>query len=341
MGLLAFSCCFTQNYPTLFGADARIGLFSSKINHIETTTIRARGKLLLTAEYFVLDGALALALPTKAGQTFQFAPGEGSEGQIHWQSFDHLGQRWFEALFALNGECLQTSDTATAARLTQIFHAIHQLTDTWFPASTTIEARLDFPRHWGLGSSSTLIAALAQWAGVDAFHLLDLTFGGSGYDIACAFADEPVLYQRHGTQPNWLTFPFAPPFQEQLYFVGLGTKQDSREGIARYRARNPAADTGALHAISGLTADFVRATNLADFERCINEHEQLVSKTLELSRVAEVYFSDYWGAVKSLGAWGGDFVLATSQAGFDETVRYFAEKGYPEVFRYGDMGMGK
>lgn len=309
------------------------------IKHIETTTIRARGKLLLTAEYFVLDGALALALPTKAGQTFLFKQDADQPSHIHWQSFDHLGQRWFEAIFALNGECLETSDTAIAARLTQIFQAIHQLAGTPGSAPVHIEARLDFPRHWGLGSSSTLIAALAQWAGVDAFRLLDLTFGGSGYDIACAFAESPILYQRREHQGHWVNFPFNPPFQEQLYFVGLGAKQDSREGIARYRARKPAADPGMLDAISQLTAAFLRAATLEEFEHCIRKHEDLVSKALEIDSVATTLFPDYWGAVKSLGAWGGDFVLATSAAGHDETVRYFAQRGFSEVFRYDEIGL--
>lgn len=284
-----------------------------------------------------MDGALALALPTQAGQTFRIIPGANREGQIQWRSFDHLGQLWFEGLFDAGGACLQTSDAVTATRMTQIFQAIQQLTGTWPTVSTTVEARLDFPRHWGLGSSSTLIAALAKWAGVDAFRLLEATFGGSGYDIACAFAEGPILYQRREAQANWVAFPFVPPFQEQLYFVGLGAKQDSREGIARYRMRKPAADPGLLNAVSGLTADFLRATTLADFERAIQEHELLVSKTLDLPRVGAYWFSDYWGAVKSLGAWGGDFVLATSAAGHEETIRYFAERGFSEVFRYNEM----
>jgi len=292
---------------------------------------------LLTAEYFVLDGALALALPTKAGQAFLFKQEASQPPQIHWQSFDHLGQCWFEAIFALNGECLQNSDAATAARLTQVFQAIHQLAGAPVAAPVHIEARLDFPRHWGLGSSSTLIAALAQWAGVDAFHLLDLTFGGSGYDIACAFADGPILYQRREHQGHWVNFPFNPPFQEQLYFVGLGAKQDSREGIARYRTRNPAADPGLLNAVSQLTAAFLRAAMLEEFEYCIRYHEHVVHKALEINTVATNLFPDYWGAVKSLGAWGGDFVLATSAAGYDETVRYFAQRGFSEVFRYKEM----
>ena len=98
---------------------------------------------MLTAEYFVLDGALALAVPTKAGQAFLFNQEEGQLPQIHWQSFDHLGQCWFEAIFALNGECLQTSDASTAARLTQIFRAIHQLAGTPVCAPVRVEARLD------------------------------------------------------------------------------------------------------------------------------------------------------------------------------------------------------
>ena len=294
----------------------------------------------MTAEYFVLDGALALAVPTKAGQTFLFNQEEGLPPQIHWQSFDHLGQCWFEAIFALNGECLQTSDASTAARLTQIFRAIHQLAGTPVFAPVRVEARLDFPRHWGLGSSSTLIAALAQWAGVDAFRLLDLTFGGSGYDIACAFAESPILYQRREHQGHWINFPFNPPFQEQLYFVGLGAKQNSREGIARYRARKPAADPRLLNTVNELTTDFLQANTLADFERCMNEHELLVSKTLDLPRVAAVYFPDYWGAVKSLGAWGGDFVMATSPTEYKETKQYFTERGYSDIFRYDEMVPG-
>lgn len=285
----------------------------------------------------MLDGALALALPTKFGQNFVFQQTESHTAPIHWQSFDHAGQCWFEGIFKQDGTCLQASDAPTAERLTQIFQAIHQLTGQPFFAPVHIEARLEFPRYWGLGSSSTLIAALAQWAGVDAFQLLQATFGGSGYDIACAFADAPILYQRRDGQPNWVTFPFAPPFHRELYFVGLGAKQNSREGIARYRARNSAANIDALRAFSTLTADVVCATTLEDFERCIHEHEQLVSKMLDLPVVATRYFSDYWGTVKSLGAWGGDFVLATSRAGFDETAQYFAQRGYPEVFRYGDM----
>ncbi len=313
----------------------------SKISRIETTTIFARGKLLLTAEYFVLDGALALALPTKAGQTFKFTKETGPEGQIHWRSFDHEGQIWFEGRFTHAGECLEASDEASARRLSNLFQSILQLGGVWpqAPSAWRVEVALDFPRHWGLGSSSTLIAAMAKWTGVDAYKLLAATFGGSGYDLACAFATGPILYQRREGRGNWVDFPFAPPFLEQLYFVGLGAKQDSREGIARYRERNPAADPGVLQAVNQMTLDFISAGTLEEFERCMREHENLVSKTLDLPCVAAVLFPDFWGAVKSLGAWGGDFVMATSSASYEETVQYFYQKGYTDVFRFKEMGV--
>jgi len=289
----------------------------------------------------VLDGALALALPTKAGQTFHFEHGEERAGQILWQSYDERQQCWFEGLFAApGGACLHSTDDAAAQRLTQIFQAIAQLAGDWPKALTSvkIKAQLDFPRHWGLGSSSTLIAALAQYTGVDAFQLLAATFGGSGYDLACAFADGPIFYQLQEGKATWEAAPFAPPFKEHLYFVGLGAKQNSREGIAYYRARKFLTDKGLVQTLSELTKACANATTLVDFEDCLREHEQLIAKALDLPRVADLHFSDYnMGTIKSLGAWGGDFVLATSMATPEETRRYFLKKGFTDIFAYADM----
>ncbi len=46
----------------------------------------SRGKLLLTGEYVVLDGALALALPTKFGQSLKVQPIDSQN--IFWKSID-------------------------------------------------------------------------------------------------------------------------------------------------------------------------------------------------------------------------------------------------------------
>ena len=57
-------------------------------------TFYSNGKLLITGEYLVLDGAKAFALPTKYGQNLVV---EAAQGQIiHWQSFDSDGSVWFD-----------------------------------------------------------------------------------------------------------------------------------------------------------------------------------------------------------------------------------------------------
>ena len=57
----------------------------------------SHGKLLLTAEYVVLDGAKALALPTKYGQSLTVKTIEPLK--LIWKSIDYKGVVWFEDIF--------------------------------------------------------------------------------------------------------------------------------------------------------------------------------------------------------------------------------------------------
>ena len=45
-------------------------------------------------------------------------------------------------------------------------------------------------------------------------------------------------------------------------------------------------------------------------------------------------FPDYPGSIKSLGAWGGDFILAT---GTESEREYFKEKGYTTLRSYREL----
>ena len=103
------------------------------------------------------------------------------------------------------------------------------------PSGITIQTSLDFPRDWGLGSSSTLLNNIAQWARVNPYTLLWNSFSGSGYDIACAKHNTPILYQLENTTPNVTEITFQPAFENDIYFVHLNKKQNSREGISTYR----------------------------------------------------------------------------------------------------------
>lgn len=282
----------------------------------------------------MLDGALALAVPTRLGQSLQIF--ENQLNTINWTSYDADNSIWFNGNFSLpSGEYQNGTDEAVGQRLTQIFQAIHKQDSAFFLQfqGLEIETRLDFPRQWGLGTSSTLLANLAQWAKIDPFLLLKNTFGGSGYDIACAISNSTITYQLTDSQPIIKKILYHPPFIENLYFIYLGKKQDSRQGIAHYRQK--VKDEPALTAkISNLTRQFIDCQNLTEFEHLIQQHEAIVSQTLELPRAKDLYFSDYWGEIKSLGAWGGDFILATSHKNEAETKFYFNERGFETVIPF-------
>jgi len=290
---------------------------------------RANGKLLITGEYFVLDGALALAVPTLLGQTMKIHKQNKKEETFAWSSFDSDGKCWFEGQFSKNNfDPIHSSDSSIGNRLTEILNATASLSSN-FSANciheiSAIETNLDFPRQWGLGTSSTLIAMIAKWAKVDSYKLLAKTFGGSGYDLACAYADQSVLYQLPG--PIVKSSSFSPDFSDQIYFVYLNKKQNSREGIQYYRKIQRQL-IGEINAISNLTNEMINCQFQSEFARIIKDHEDLVSRTLKIKRAKDLYFSDFPGEIKSLGAWGGDFVMVTSNRPMDWVKNYFLKKG--------------
>lgn len=299
----------------------------------------SNGKLLLTGEYAVLDGALGLAVPTKYGQYLTVA--KTSSNIMAWKSYDAKNALWFEASF--EGEFLgllnqnKQSDIwlKTAKTLQSILKVAKKLNPHFLNESQgyTIDTKLSFPRNWGLGSSSTLINNIAQWAKVDAFALLKNTMGGSGYDIACAQNNTPIFYQKQEDKPSIETVVFKPVFAPNLFFVHLNQKQNSRDAIAAYR--NCLFDKDKLmETITDLTQKIAISRSLTDFEQLITTHEEILSEVLQTPTVKDRLFSDYEGSIKSLGAWGGDFILAT---GATEATAYFKGKGYPTVLSYADM----
>ncbi|MCB0374637.1 MAG: GHMP kinase, partial [Sinomicrobium sp.] len=176
------------------------------------TTYYSNGKLLLTGEYVVLDGALCLALPAAYGQ-YMSVTGTAT-GKMVWESLDEKGNVWFRAVFdlgalresslrpGLHGAAETTSDRGTSDMLMNILAAARRRNPD-FPGAGgfRVTTRLGFPGNWGLGSSSTLINNIACWANVNAYELLWESFSGSGYDIACAQYDRPLTYRLVRKQP--------------------------------------------------------------------------------------------------------------------------------------------
>lgn len=295
------------------------------------------GKLLLSGEYAVLDGALSLALPTRYGQSL-VAEGHRKPG-VEWKSLDDKGSVWFEGKFSLNPSRHVTylgdiKYTDIGDRLALILEkALQQnpdLGNSFFRQKVT--SHLEFPRNWGLGSSSTLINNIAQWMDIDAFELLFDTLGGSGYDIACAQHQTPILYRLNKGIPEVEAIRYEPAFKEELCFVYLGHKQKSSDAIRHYRTAVKTDDLF-IQTLSDLTGEIRLCNDLKEFERLIDTHEALLSKVLKLPRVKS-HFEDYPGKLKSLGAWGGDFILATRA---DAARAYFTKKGLTTVIPYSKM----
>jgi len=300
-------------------------------------TFRANGKLLLTGEYFVLDGAKALAVPTKKGQILSVK--NTSESFLHWKSLTVKGEIWFECKLDVQGfETLATTDEAVSSRLILMLKNAQQQNPQFLTQNgLEVVTQLEFPRDWGLGSSSTLVCLIAKWAKVDAFEILFSSMKGSGYDIACGMTDFPLLYQLIDGKPKVEVVNFQPKFSEQLYFVHLGKKQNSREGIQRYREKATLQNTP-LNKISDLTNSLLTTSNISEFNHIIKKHEMLTAKTIELSRAKNLYFSDYsFGEIKSLGAWGGDFILVSSNTSKEKTINYFYQKDFFICIPYNEM----
>lgn len=302
----------------------------------------SNGKLLITGEYAVLDGATALAVPTKFGQDLVVT--NLDEPNLVWESFTHFGTCWFQAIFELENVRLVSATFSSekegntdviAETLLKILKQA-QLLNPDFLASKTgflVKTNLTFPQDWGLGSSSTLINNIASWANVNAFDLLFHSFGGSGYDIACAQNNSPITYQLVKPQPIVTIVQFEPSYLDSLFFVYLNKKQNSRDGIAHYRKNNQKISKE-LDMISELSSAFIHATSLKDLEKVIVEHEKVIASLIKTNPVKKTLFPDYFGEVKSLGAWGGDFVLAT---GNQDTPHYFQQKGFSTIMPYQDM----
>jgi len=297
---------------------------------------------LLTGEYLVLEGATALAVPTKFGQDLKVE--KIKENQLIWASFTHTGDCWFEAVFELpklrlvnatfNSEKEGSADFI-AETLQDILVEARKLNPEFLQSEQgfLVKTNLTFPRDWGLGTSSTLINNIAQWAKVDAFQLLWNSFSGSGYDIANAKHKTPILYQVNNQQPVVKQVDFTPSFSDQLFFVHLNKKQDSKAGIARFKEKREKIHNE-IQLVSEISKQLIHEQKLSEFKKLIQEHEKIISSIIELPTVKERLFPDYFGTLKSLGAWGGDFILAT---GDKNTPQYFKAKGYTTILRYSDM----
>lgn len=301
-------------------------------------TFYSNGKLFLIGEYTVIDGSEAFALPTIYGQYLYV---ENTENDfIEWKSYDADKSLWFETKLTTDNI---RKEVKTGNKVTDILINILHIADKLNPSilqennGYSISTLLTFSRNWGLGSSSTLINNIAQWFQIDAYKLLAESFGGSGYDIACAQYNTPIIFQKTEDKPKVRSIEFNPDFLDKLYFVYLNKKQNTRSSVAAYREN--AKDIPLLNEQVNTIIEKASITNnFETFCTLLNKHSDLMSKPLQMKTIKEELFPDFNGTLKSLGAWGGDFILAASE---ENPTQYFRSKGYETVIPYSDMILKK
>ena len=125
------------------------------------------GKILLTGEYFIIDGAKSLALPTSLGQSLSISYSPSFDPLLTWKSYDHDGKLWVDTKFEFwRFDILKPNPTPEDIYLQKLLREARKLNSHFLrdEEDVLVEARLEFPVKWGLGSSSTLIYNIAQWA---------------------------------------------------------------------------------------------------------------------------------------------------------------------------------
>ena len=294
--------------------------------------ISSPGKLLITGEYYVIKGALALAIPTKFRQSLDFKC--NNSNKLEWKSYDNKNDLWINCEFELSDFKIIKNKNKFSKTLQSILVSANKINPKFLKNYTggSVSTHLDFSRKWGLGTSSTLINNISKWANIDPYELLWTNYKGSGYDIACALAKGPILYKLENNIPIVKSVQFSPVYTENIFFVYLNKKQDSNKEIDKFFEMKISVLT--INKLSDLTIEFINSKTLLDFQNCIKKHENIISKTLETETIKNKYFKDYFGEIKSLGAWGGDFILA---AGPENSKKYFYKKGYKTVLNYKEI----
>ena len=282
----------------------------------------------------MLKGARALAVPLTVGQSLIVTP--NSENILNWQASTPDGL-WFDASMSLPElEIISTSDKKLGNRISEILKYAMEQSVVKLEGGFNVLTETGFDPGLGFGTSSTLISNIGVWLNINPYQLLEKTFGGSGFDIACARHNKPILFRRSGDSVMVDEVEFSPKFKNHIYFVYLGKKQVSSQSISDFQKKGKY-DENTLSRISNITDEIVAAESISEFEELLFEHEKIMASVLELPTVKEQYFNDVPGIAKSLGAWGGDMVLLTSHESEKDFLGRLSSKGFDKVFRFDDL----
>ena len=295
----------------------------------------SNGKILLTSEYLVMDGAKSIAFPSKLSQELNVI--NINSESFFWKAYDHNNNLWFQEKFKIkqNEFLYDGKKNLVSERLKNLFNHLSTKIGHKIFYGKEFNSKLNFNRNWGLGSSSTLVNNLAKWARVDPYELLNSTFKGSGYDIACCDKTNPIIFMKKENKIEIIDISFRVNFLEKIYLIYTNRKQSSESSLNKYY-KNKIDRKKSIQTINQINDEILKCCNLNEFEYLINKHEEVISKFSGEKILKKTTFKDYdFGIVKSIGAWGGDFILVTSKD--EKNLEYFKRKGLNTIFKMNDL----
>ena len=291
------------------------------------------GKLLITAEYLILKGAKGLAIPTKYGQKMSVV--KNREKKIAWEAYSINNKKWIDCKFDLNFKLIKSKNTKTKYiySLSKLLKKINEFSPGFAGQGIKVSTNLEFQRNWGLGSSSTLINNISNWLNIDPYKFLKMTYKGSGYDIAVAKTKKSIFFEKKSEFNNIMHANFSPPFKNNLFFVHLNKKVSTQTELTKFLNYKNEYNNEILK-VNSLGDMIVKEKNQKKFNEMIKEHEEIISNIIYKKPIQSTLFKDFNGQIKSLGSWGGDFILAS---GDNETPKYFSRKGYKTIIPFSEM----
>ena len=290
---------------------------------------------MLCGEYAVTIGVEALALPVSLGQwmyVWEFdSPGGGD--RLIWEAKDKDGSTWLNESFALPLETMEaeTEKSSERDRSREVLHSMLSMVAEGFwktGKSYRIETQLEFDRSSGLGSSSTMVANFARFAGLDAQKVQQKVLGGSGCDVAVAELGKGLVFWKNAEVANWDAWKLSADLTSKWKIVFLGKKQNSRNALADVKGKlmEIEKDDFLMHQLQQVCAAVKMANQVPMLEAGLEMWQAILAMSLGLETPYQHFkFQPTKGGLcKWLGAWGGDMLLINDV--FEESEREALKK---------------
>ncbi len=290
---------------------------------------------MLCGEYAVTIGVEALALPVSLGQwmyVWEFdSPGGGD--RLIWEAKEKDGSTWLNESFALPLETMEaeTEKSSERDRSREVLHSMLSMVAEGFwktGKSYRIETQLEFDRSSGLGSSSTMVANFARFAGLDAQKVQQKVLGGSGYDVAVAELGKGLVFWKNAEVANWDAWKLSADLTSKWKIVFLGKKQNSRNALADVKGKlmEIEKDDFLMHQLQQVCAAVKMANQVPMLEAGLEMWQAILAMSLGLETPYQhfKFQPSKGGLCKWLGAWGGDMLLINDV--FEESEREALKK---------------